>query len=254
MSAGMTLDISNLSKSFGGLRAVGGVSIRVAPQTIHSVIGPNGAGKTTLFNLITGALKPDTGSVLFNSQDITGWTPNRLARVGLVRTFQRTSIFRQSTALENVELAIQSREGHNYSVTYTKEQAQRARDEAFTLLSQVGLRDREHLQASTLAHGFQRALDIAIGLALRPKVILMDEPLAGMSRGDRQEIADLILRLRDSFGLTIVLVEHDMGMVMRLSDTISVMQYGNVIAEGSPATIRDNVEVKKAYLHGSFAT
>jgi branched-chain amino acid transport system ATP-binding protein len=249
----MILETAGLSKSFGGLHAVADVSISVSENAIHSVIGPNGAGKTTLFNLITGALKPDGGSVRFQERDISGWTPNRLAGAGLVRTFQRTSIFRHSTVLENIELAIRSREGKNYSVALPRAEEARIYEEAQSLLTQVGLRDRSEVPAGTLAHGFQRALDIAIGLALRPKVILMDEPLAGMSRGDRHEIAELILRLRGTFGLTIVLVEHDIGMVMKLSDTISVMQYGKVIAEGPPLTIRDNAEVKKAYLHGSFA-
>lgn len=247
------LETTGLSMSFGGLRAVSDVSISVTARTIHSIIGPNGAGKTTLFNLVTGAIKPDAGMVRFEGRDVSGWPPNRLACAGLVRTFQRTSIFRHLTVLENIELALRSREGKNYSVSLSRENAARLREEAHELLPQVGLADRGNVKAETLAHGLQRALDIAIGLALRPKLILMDEPLAGMSRGDRQEIADLILRLRESFGLTIVLVEHDIGMVMKLSDTISVMQYGKVIAEGTPLIIRDNPEVKRAYLHGSFA-
>jgi len=254
MSADLILKTQGLSKSFGGLHAVADVSIAVTERTIHSVIGPNGAGKTTLFNLITGAFKPDAGSVRFDGKDVSGWTPNRLAGAGLVRTFQRTSIFRHLSVLENVELAIRSREGRNYSVTMPRQEVQRVREEASALLGQVALQERHAVQAGTLAHGFQRALDIAIGLALRPKLLLMDEPLAGMSRGDRQEIAELILRLRQTFGLTIVLVEHDIGMVMKLSDTVSVMQYGKVIAEGPPLSIRDNDDVKKAYLHGSFAT
>jgi len=249
----MMLETTGLSMSFGGLRAVSDVSISVTARTIHSIIGPNGAGKTTLFNLVTGAIKPDAGMVRFEGRDVSGWPPNRLACAGLVRTFQRTSIFRHLTVLENIELALRSREGKNYSVSLSRENAARLREEAHELLPQVGLADRGNVKAETLAHGLQRALDIAIGLALRPKLILMDEPLAGMSRGDRQEIADLILRLRESFGLTIVLVEHDIGMVMKLSDTISVMQYGKVIAEGTPLIIRDNPEVKRAYLHGSFA-
>jgi branched-chain amino acid transport system ATP-binding protein len=249
----MILDVSGISKSFGGLHAVAGVSVAVTEKTIHSVIGPNGAGKTTLFNLITGAIRPDAGTVRFEGRDVSGWSPNRLARAGLVRTFQRTSIFKRSTVLENVELAIRSREGLNYSITDRRSRAERIHDEAISVLSQVGLDDQCEAQAGNLAHGFQRALDIAIGLALRPRLILMDEPLAGMSRGDRQEIAGLIVKLRDSYGLTVVLVEHDMGAVMALSDTVTVMQYGKVIAEGPPAAIRENPEVKKAYLHGSFA-
>jgi len=249
----MMLQTFELARNFGGLRAVAGVSLSVVEGEIHSVIGPNGAGKTTLFNLITGAIRPDAGSVRFSGRDVSGWRPDRLAQIGLVRTFQRTSIFRKASVLENVELALRSRHGKNYSVTLSAEARRSVRSEAQGLLQQVGLGDKGEVQAGTLAHGFQRALDIAIGLALRPKLILMDEPLAGMSRGDRHDIADLILRLRESFGLTIVLVEHDIGMVMKLSDRISVMQYGKVIAEGPPQQIRENPDVKKAYLHGSFA-
>lgn len=249
----MMLETVGLARSFGGLKAVADVSISVAEKSIHSVIGPNGAGKTTLFNLITGAIKPDAGGVRFQGRDVSGWTPERLAHAGLVRTFQRTSIFKHASVTENVELAIRSREGKNYSLTLSEEKAKDIREEASSLLRQVGLHDKGLVQAGTLAHGSQRALDIAIGLALKPKLILMDEPLAGMARGDRHQIVDLIMRLRESFGLTIVLVEHDIGMVMKISDVITVMQYGKVIAVGAPLEIRDNADVKKAYLHGSFA-
>ena len=249
----MMLETVGLSKNFGGLQAVAGVSLTVRERTVHSVIGPNGAGKTTLFNLITGSIKPASGTVKFLDQDVTHWPPNRLAEVGLVRTFQRTSIFRRLTAIENVALAVRSRRKLNYAIRMSRGEEEGIRDEAAALLRQVGLRDRENVTGGNLAHGYQRALDIAIGLALRPKLVLMDEPLAGMSRGDRQGIADLVLRLREEFGLTIVVVEHDIGMVMRLSDVITVMQNGRVIAEGPPDAIRENPDVKKAYLHGSFA-
>ncbi len=249
----MMLETQGLARSFGGLKAVADVSIQVAEKSIHSVIGPNGAGKTTLFNLITGAIRSDAGTVRFQERDVSGWTPERLAHTGLVRTFQRTSIFKSASVAENVELAIRSREGKNYALSLATEKTSSIHDEAASLLRQVGLLEKRRVQAGTLAHGSQRALDIAIGLALRPKLVLMDEPLAGMSRGDRHQIVELIMRLRESFGLTIVLVEHDIGMVMKISDTITVMQYGKVIAVGAPLQIRDNPEVKKAYLHGNFA-
>lgn len=250
----MILRTHNLSKNFGGLKAVADVSLTVEEGSIRAVIGPNGAGKTTLFNLITGSIRPATGAVKFLDHDINGWSPHKLAKIGLVRTFQRTSIFHDLPAIENVALAIRSRMGLNQSVRLPKGGEDSLREEAAQILHDVGLASREYVVGSSLAHGNQRALDIAIGLALHPKLILMDEPLAGMSRGDREGIADLVLKLRDEFGLTIVIVEHDIGMILRLSDSITVMQDGRVLAEGSPEEIRTNADVKQAYLHGSFAT
>jgi branched-chain amino acid transport system ATP-binding protein len=247
------LEIHELSRNFGGLKAVDAVSFDVAEGTIHSIIGPNGAGKTTLFNLVTGTVPAASGAVRFLGRDVTGVSPDRLARLGLVRTFQRTSIFAKLTVAENVAVAIRSRQGLNAAIRISKVDAQAVREEALALLAQIGLRERESAQAGTLAHGSQRALDIAIGLALRPKLILMDEPMSGMSRGDRQTIADQILKLRGELGVTVVLVEHDIGMVMRLSDVITVMQTGRVIANGSPQDIRDSAAVRSAYLRGSFA-
>ena len=249
----MTLEINGLSRRFGGLKAVSEVTTRIADRAIHSIIGPNGAGKTTLFNLITGSLEPDSGRVAFEGQDITGWSPDKLARIGIARTFQRTSIFKDLPVLENVALAIRSRRGMNRSLLRSAALEGEIKTEARELLSKVGLNGKEEVRAGALAHGFQRALDIAIGLALQPKIILMDEPLAGMSRGDRETVATLITRLREELGLAIVVVEHDVGMVMRLSDRITVMQHGKVIAEGPPAVIREDEAVKNAYLHGSFA-
>lgn len=249
----MTLEIRGLSRRFGGLRAVDNVVTTIQDRTIHSIIGPNGAGKTTLFNLVTGSLAPDSGRVVFDDADITGWTPERLAQIGLARTFQRTSIFKDLPVIENVALAIRSRRGMNYALWCSNAKDNVIDAEAHEILARVGLSGRENVKAGALAHGFQRALDIAIGLALEPKIILMDEPLAGMSRGDRETVASLIIRLRDELGLTVVVVEHDVGMVMRLSDVITVMQHGEIIAEGPPAMIREDAAVKKAYLHGSFA-
>lgn len=250
----MILQTNDLSKSFGGLKAVSNVSLGIKEQAIHSILGPNGAGKTTLFNLITGAIAPADGTVHFNGREITGWSPDKLATIGVVRTFQRTSIFRHLSVLENVSLAIRSRRGLNYKIRISREVDDSVNEEAFKCLHDVGLDKRDGIMADKLAHGYQRALDIAIGLALKPKLILMDEPLAGMSRGDREGIADLVLKLRNELGLTIVIVEHDVGMVMKLSDTITVMQHGRIIAEGAPEAIREDENVKKAYLHGSFAT
>ncbi|MGB3867224.1 MAG: ABC transporter ATP-binding protein [Xanthobacteraceae bacterium] len=250
----MILEATNITKHFGGLKAVNGVDLRIVPASIHSIIGPNGAGKTTLFNLITGAITPAAGKVMFDGNDITGWSPERLAKIGLARTFQRTSVFRNLSVLENVALAIRSREGVSRSIWQSIKSEAAITAEAMDILGRVRLRGHERNKAGALAHGYQRALDIAIGLALKPKLILMDEPLAGMSRGDRETVAALITSLRSALGVTIVVVEHDVNMVMRLSDRITVMQNGQVIADAPPAEIRDNEAVRKAYLHGSFAT
>ncbi len=249
----MILETQGLSRRFGGLMAVDAVSFQAVENTVQSIIGPNGAGKTTFFNLVTGAIPPDAGRILFEGRDVTGLGPERLAEMGLVRTFQRTSIFRDFTALENVSLAIRSREKRNQSLYLSRADERRIDDEARAILAEVGLSGHEETLGNNLAHGSQRALDVAIGLAGRPKLILMDEPLAGMSQGDRARIATLIVKLREKMGQTVVLVEHDIGMVMRLSDRISVLQHGRVIATGTPAEIRDNEQVRNAYLRGSFA-
>jgi branched-chain amino acid transport system ATP-binding protein len=250
----MILQTNGLSKNFGGLKAVVDVSLGIKEHAVHSILGPNGAGKTTLFNLITGSIAPAAGTVHFDGKEITGWSPDKLATIGVVRTFQRTSIFRHLSVLENVSLAIRSRRGLNYKIRVSREVDESVHEEALKCLHDVGLDKRDGVMADKLAHGYQRALDIAIGLALKPKLILMDEPLAGMSRGDRESIAQLVLKLRNDMGLTIVIVEHDVGMVMKLSDTITVMQHGRIIAQGAPDAIREDENVKKAYLHGSFAT
>ncbi len=249
----MILETIEVSRRFGGLKAVDGVSFGARSRAVHSIIGPNGAGKTTFFNLITGALALDAGRIRFAGEDVTGFGPDLLVRRGLVRTFQRTSIFKEFTALENVSLAIRSREGRNTGLHLARAAAQRIGAEAASVLGEVGLAGRETVLAGRLAHGSQRALDVAIGLACRPKLILMDEPLAGMSRADRARIGALIMKLRDELGLAVVLVEHDIGMVMQLSDRISVLQHGRLIADGTPDAIREDAAVRKAYLQGSFA-
>ena len=249
----MILHVTNVSRRFGGLKAVDGVSLTIGERVVHSIIGPNGAGKTTFFNLVTGALALDGGRIVFAGEDVTGFGPDKLVRRGLVRTFQRTSIFKEFSALENVSLAIRSRERRNAGLRLSRADSKRIDAEAAAVLADVGLAGREAVQAGQLAHGVQRALDVAIGLASRPKLILMDEPLAGMSRGDRAKIGALILKLRDELGLSVVLVEHDIGMVMQLSDRISVLQHGRLIADGAPCDIRSDAVVRKAYLQGSFA-
>jgi branched-chain amino acid transport system ATP-binding protein len=249
----LILQAINVSRRFGGLKAVDDLSLAVEERSVHAIIGPNGAGKTTFFNLVSGAIPADSGRVVFAGQDVTGRSPEDLVRLGLVRTFQRASIFEEFTAAENVALAIRSRLGRNVALHMSRAAERLIEDEACAILADVGLAGREFAPAGALAHGSQRALDIGIALASRPRLILMDEPLAGMSRGDRPRIATLIRQLRDVTGLAVVLVEHDIGMVMQLSDRIAVLQRGRLIADGLPAEIRENAAVRKAYLQGSFA-
>jgi branched-chain amino acid transport system ATP-binding protein len=247
------LEVRGLTKRFGGLLAVDGVRLSVGQRVIHSIIGPNGAGKTTLFNLITGAIKPDEGSVTFEGRAVTAMEPHKLARLGVVRTFQRTSVFGLQTTLANVMLSIAVRRGLSGQLRMAPPMREEVHAEAMDILGAVGLGDLVNALAGSLSHGNQRALDLAIGVALKPKVLMMDEPLAGMAEGDRERIAVLIVKLRDEHGLGIVVVEHDIGMVMRLSDRITVLHNGKVLAEGDADSVRHNDDVKRAYLHGAFA-
>lgn len=248
-----SLKVQALSKRFGGLLAVDGVTLDVSARSIHSIIGPNGAGKTTLFNLVTGAIRPDAGTVHFEGQDVTGLKPHELVRLGLVRTFQRTSVFGAMRAADNVMLAIRSRRGLGSALRLDARLREELRAEADALLAAVGLAPWSEVEAAALSHGNQRALDLAIGVALGPKLMMMDEPMAGMAENDRERIAVLIAGLRDRHGIGLVIVEHDIGMVMRLSDRITVLQDGRVLAEGDPDSVRANADVKRAYLHGAFA-
>jgi len=250
----MILEIDKLSKSFGGLHAVREVSLAVRQGTIHSILGPNGAGKTTLFNLVTGSLAPTSGRVRLCGRDVTGASPDRLVYQGVARTFQRTSIFPSLSAAGNIALSLRSRRKMNFSLRMPGAVARELAAETRRILRLVGLLEHADTPAGRMSHGSQHALDIGIGLALAPRLLLMDEPLAGMSRGDRQRIGDLIRSLRDEHGLTVLMVEHDVELVMRLSDTVTVMQQGAVIAEDRPEEIQRSPAVRKAYLVGEFAS
>ena len=249
----MILEVQKLSKSFGGLKAVSDVSLTVRKGTIHSILGPNGAGKTTLFNLITGALAPSSGRVHLMGQDITGNRPDVLVYKGLARTFQRTSIFASLSASQNIALSLRSRNRLNSALRVPMKITSEIEAETRQILKVVGLSEQAGGPAGQMSHGSQHALDIAIGLALSPRVLLMDEPLAGMSRGDRERIGRVIRSLRDVHGLTVLMVEHDVDLVMRLSDIVTVMQQGCVIAEDVPSAIKRSPVVRKAYLEGEFA-
>jgi branched-chain amino acid transport system ATP-binding protein len=240
------LAIRGLSKSFGGVRAVADVDLEVAPGQVHSLIGPNGAGKTTVFNCVAGALRPDSGRVLLDGCDVTGWPSHRLVTAGMTRTYQVTKIFGELTVYENVALAVRSKSGSNLVMWRGAESSVGVRSEVLAILERLGLAERASVQTDHLAHGEKRVLEIAIAMALRPRMLLLDEPTAGMSSGETEQIAALIRGLTAQ--ATVLLVEHDMDIVLGISDVVTVMTQGSIIATGSPAQVSRNTRVQSAYL------
>ena len=243
---GKPLLIRDLSKAFGGVRAVERVDVEVQPRHVHSLIGPNGAGKTTVLNCVSGFLRPDAGRVVLQGIDVTRWPPHRLVAAGLVRTFQITTLFGELTVRENVELAVRSRLGQNLDIIHQAGRLAQARNEAEEALTTVGLLDRAEARSDQLSHGDKRVLEIAIALALNPRVLLLDEPTAGMSRSEAERIARLMRAMVDK--VSIVLIDHDTEIVMSISDMITVMARGRVIAQGTPTEISKDAEVRRAYL------
>ncbi len=240
------LSTKELMRHFGGLAAVNLVSIEIEDRQVHSIIGPNGAGKTTLINVITGRLPASGGQVFFEGKDITNKPVHERVKLGLCRTFQITSIFMGLTAFENVRIARQAHAGGSLRVFTPRLGLKQVNREAEEILERVGLAPVAHKPANVLAHGEQRVLEVAIALAGRPKVILMDEPAAGMSPTETDQIAELIRDLARE--MAVVLVEHDMEVVMTISDRITVLHQGGVIAEGKPKEISENKMVRDAYL------
>jgi branched-chain amino acid transport system ATP-binding protein len=235
-----------LRKRFGGLVATDGVDLEVAEGEALAIIGPNGAGKTTLLGQLSGDLRPDAGTIRFAGADITALPAAARSHRGLARSFQITSIFREFTALDNVALAVQAHAGHSFRFWRAARAELALRVPARAILERVGLGARADIVAGTLAHGEQRQLEIAMALATRPRLLLLDEPVAGMGLDESQRMVELLRSLRGRH--TIVLVEHDMDVVWALADRISVLVYGRVIATGAPEAIRLNAEVRRAYL------
>jgi ABC-type branched-subunit amino acid transport system ATPase component len=242
------LEASNLTKKFYGLFAVKDVSISIEEGSIHSVIGSNGAGKTTLFNLLSGGLAPSGGTVRMSGKDVTGMPPEKLVRRGLVRTFQITSVFPGLTVWENLALGIRSANRLNFSMNRRKMADSELSAQVDRNLNAVGLQGRADVPGGSLSHGERRALELGIGLGLNPKIMLLDEPMAGVSAHDRDILKQLILQMRDTTGLTVVLVEHDVEMVLGISDRITVMHQGSVIADGDPESVRKDESVRSSYL------
>ncbi|HET9043649.1 MAG TPA: ABC transporter ATP-binding protein [Burkholderiales bacterium] len=241
-----TLRVDSLSKHFGGVVALDAVTLEVHAGEIHALIGPNGAGKTTLVHLLSGALAPDTGRVHFDGADVTARKFHERVALGLARSYQVTSVFRAFSALDNVALAVQARSGSSLRFWAPLATERALFDEARAVLAEIGLAGRDGVPAGHLAHGEQRALEVGLALATRPKVLLLDEPMAGMGPEDSERMIALIDGLKAR--LTVLLIEHDMDAVFRLADRISVLVNGRVIATGPPDEIRANDEVRRAYL------
>lgn len=242
------LEVRNVVKSFGGLRALQDVSLSVAKGEIRAVIGPNGAGKSTFFNVMTGLLKPDSGDILFEGGPITGMPPHRIIRKGIGRSFQITNIFPRMSVFENVQVALFSHHRTGNNPLSLSRKFTRVGEEVLALLDQVGLAEKHDSSASVLSHGDQKRLEIAISLASRPKLLMLDEPTAGMSRFESRETVALLQKISREQGLTLIFTEHDMDIVFSISEKIMVLQQGAVIADGTPAEIKANPEVRKAYL------
>ncbi|WP_416899858.1 MAG: ABC transporter ATP-binding protein [Minwuia sp.] len=240
------LKIENLVKRFGGLVATDHLTMDVHTGEIHAIIGPNGAGKTTLIGQLTGEIKPDEGRILFGGRDITAMAVHRRSAIGLARSFQITNILQDFTALENVALAVQAHAGHSFRFWRPAAKERELTEPAREVLDKVGLSDRVDVVAASLSHGEQRQLEIAMALATGPSVLLLDEPMAGMGPEDSQRMVGILQGLKGD--LTILLVEHDMDAVFALADRITVLVYGGAIATGAPDDIRNDPQVRAAYL------
>ena len=246
------LRLERVETFYGETQALFGVSLEVGRGEIHALIGPNGAGKTTLVHQLSGALRPDRGRIVFDGADVTSMPFHARVRMGLARSYQITSIFRKFTVLENMLLPVQARSGSSLSFWRPRAAEQALFDEARRVLASVGLARRDDTLAGNLAHGEQRQLEVGLALATNARLLLLDEPMAGMGPEESERMIGLIGRLKGA--LSVLLVEHDMDAVFRLADRISVLVNGRVIASGPPAEIRANAEVKRAYLGEELST
>jgi branched-chain amino acid transport system ATP-binding protein len=240
------LRTDNLRKNFGGLVVTDGVSLEINAGELHAVIGPNGAGKTTLINQISGTLDPSDGRIFLNGADITTLLPDQRAHLGLARSFQITSVLPRFSALENVALAVQARSGSSYKFAGRAASENALNDAAMQALTEVSLEKRADVLAAHLSHGEKRALELAIALAMQPKLLLLDEPMAGTGPEESERLIIVLQKLKGRFAM--MLVEHDMNAVFALADRISVLTYGRILASGAPATVRADPAVMTAYL------
>jgi branched-chain amino acid transport system ATP-binding protein len=240
------LAIEGLTKRFGGVMASDGISLAISPGELHAIIGPNGAGKSTLIGQLTGEIAPDSGAVRFEGRDITALPVHQRSALGLARSFQITSLFLDFTTLDNVALAVQAHAGHSFRFWRNARAEAELREPARAVLAQVGLAHRAEERCANLSHGEHRQLEIAMALATRPRMLLLDEPMAGMGPDESARMVEMLKAFKSK--LTILLIEHDMEAVFALADRITVLVYGRVIASDAPAAIRANAEVRKAYL------
>ena len=250
------LELQNVEKHFGGVHAIDDFSVKVEHGKIHGLIGPNGAGKTTIFNNITGIYAPDAGKILFCGQDITGSAPHKAAQLGIGRTFQNIRLFSNLSVLDNVIIASNMDATYNmpqaiFKTKRYKEREKFVRHKALHLLEVVGLQDKLEERASSLPYGHQRKLEIARAMALDPKLLLLDEPAAGMNAEESADLVSFVSDIRDKFDITILMIEHHMDVVSNLCDFCTVLNFGKTIAVGTPAEVKSNPEVIKAYLGGA---
>jgi branched-chain amino acid transport system ATP-binding protein len=240
------LQTDTLTRRFGGVVAANAITLDVAPDEVHAVIGPNGAGKTTLIGLLSGEVAPQEGSIHFEGVDITGLPVYRRSQLGLARSFQITSLFRDFTALENVALAVQAHRGHSFRFWRAARGEDELRKPALAALTAVGLADRASMRVDKLSHGEHRQLEIAMALATQPRLLLLDEPMAGLGPEESTRMLEMLRQLKGS--MTILLIEHDMGAVFALADRLTVLVDGCIIATGQPETVRVDAAVRQAYL------
>lgn len=237
-----------LTKRFGGLVAVNNVDLSIEENRLTSIIGPNGAGKTTLYNLLIGLMKPDGGQIYFRGKNITGYPPHRIVKEGIARSFQILNIFTELSLFENIRIAVQAERGHGLEMLSSTGSLDEVNARSFEIIKNTGLDGKEHIAAKNLSYGDRRILEIGIALSSNPKLLLLDEPTSGLATRETGSMTDFIQDLAKN--LTVVVIEHDMNVVLSISDHIAVLHQGKVIAEGTPDQIRQNDEVQEAYLGG----
>lgn len=252
----MILEIKNISKHFGGVKAISDTSFSINEKEIYGLIGPNGAGKTTMFNIITGNYKPTSGDIVFCKKSIKNLMPHRIVRLGIARTFQNIRLFKSMNVLENVLIGFDYQIKYNFFSSIIRlpkffKEEKRVKDEAYEILSNLGIAKFAKTKATSLSYGQQRKIEIARAIATKPKLLLLDEPAAGMNPAETKELANLIFKIREHYSLSVALIEHDMKFVNELCDRVLVLDYGKSIFEGKPSEAIKNEEVVAAYL-GDF--